>query len=195
MWHLSTTHCRQYSQVSAQFVFVRFSKANGFCIIIIFFYFFWWFSKHAENYWLHICMNCYFARRIGRQIMEKGASQPWQEILQEVTGEGRLDGTALREFFRPLEEWLRQENLRNNEIVGWNYDGDYCKHRSVQFFTDYIIIIYFRHQDESEQLYGSFNFFLRVHYFTALIRPIYKCTAVSTMRLQLHCPMHRLQSH
>lgn len=69
--------------------------------------------------------------------MEKGASQPWQEILQEVTGEGRLDGTALREFFRPLEEWLRQENLRNNEIIGWNYDGDYCKHRSVQHFTDY----------------------------------------------------------
>lgn len=68
---------------------------------------------------------------VGRQIMEKGASQPWQEILQEVIGEGRLDGTALREFFRPLEEWLRQENLRNNEFVGWNYDGDYCKHRSV----------------------------------------------------------------
>lgn len=60
--------------------------------------------------------------------MEKGASQRWQEILQEVIGEGRLDGTALREYFRPLEEWLRQENLRNNEFVGWNYDGDYCKH-------------------------------------------------------------------
>lgn len=64
-----------------------------------------------------------------RQIMEKGASQRWQELLQEVIGEGRLDGTALREYFRPLEEWLRQENLRNNEFVGWNYDGDYCKHR------------------------------------------------------------------
>lgn len=81
--------------------------------------------------------NCYIyvygiSCIVGRQIMEKGASQPWQEILQEVTGEGRLDGTALREFFRPLEEWLRQENLRNNEFVGWNYDGDYCKHRSVQ---------------------------------------------------------------
>lgn len=64
-----------------------------------------------------------------RQIMEKGASQRWQELLQEAIGEGRLDGTSLREYFRPLEEWLRQENLRNNEFVGWNYDGDYCKHR------------------------------------------------------------------
>lgn len=35
-----------------------------------------------------------------RQIMEKGASQRWQELLQEVIGEGRLDGTAVREYFR-----------------------------------------------------------------------------------------------
>ena len=61
--------------------------------------------------------------------MEKGNSEPWQKTLQEVLGEGRLDGSALREYFRPLEEWLRQENLRNQEFVGWTYDGDYCKHR------------------------------------------------------------------
>lgn len=60
--------------------------------------------------------------------MSKGASQPWREVLQETIGEGRLDGSALREFFKPLEEWLRQENLRNQEFVGWMYDGDYCKH-------------------------------------------------------------------
>lgn len=66
---------------------------------------------------------------IFRNLMEKGASQPWQQTLQEVTGEGRLDGSALREYFRPLEEWLRNENLRNQEFVGWNYDGDYCKKR------------------------------------------------------------------
>ncbi|KQS70457.1 uncharacterized protein Dere_GG26522 [Drosophila erecta] len=63
--------------------------------------------------------------------MSKGASQPWQEVLEETQREGRLDGTALREYFAPLEEWLRQENLRTNEYVGWNYDGDYCK-RSIE---------------------------------------------------------------
>jgi len=63
--------------------------------------------------------------------MSKGASQPWQEVLEETLREGRLDGTALREYFAPLEEWLRQENLRTNEYVGWNYDGDYCK-RSIE---------------------------------------------------------------
>uniref|UniRef100_A0A2M4BCM7 Angiotensin-converting enzyme n=1 Tax=Anopheles marajoara TaxID=58244 RepID=A0A2M4BCM7_9DIPT len=68
------------------------------------------------------------AGNILKKLMERGASQPWQQVLQEVIGEGRLDGSALREFFRPLEEWLRNENLRNNEYVGWIYDGDYCKH-------------------------------------------------------------------
>lgn len=61
--------------------------------------------------------------------MEKGSSQPWRDVLQETIGDSRLDGTALREYFAPLEEWLRQENLRNNEFVGWVYDGDYCKAR------------------------------------------------------------------
>ncbi|XP_046420829.1 angiotensin-converting enzyme [Neodiprion pinetum] len=67
---------------------------------------------------------------LGR-LMEKGSSIPWQETLQEATGEVRLDGDALREFFRPLEDWLRTENLRTGELVGWTYDGDYCK-RSIE---------------------------------------------------------------
>lgn len=68
---------------------------------------------------------------LARNLMAKGASQPWQEVLEETLGEGRLDGSALREYFAPLEEWLRQESLRTNEYVGWNYDGDYCK-RSIE---------------------------------------------------------------
>lgn len=65
---------------------------------------------------------CFF-----RQLMEKGSSLPWTDVLFQATGEGRLDGGALREYFRPLEEWLRNENFRTQEFVGWVYDGDYCK--------------------------------------------------------------------
>lgn len=46
---------------------------------------------------------------------------PWQETLQEAIGEDRLDATALREYFRPLEDWLRTENLRTGDVVGWSY--------------------------------------------------------------------------
>lgn len=59
--------------------------------------------------------------------MEKGSSLPWNEVLFQAIGESRLDGNAMREYFRPLEDWLRNENLRTQEYVGWVYDGDYCK--------------------------------------------------------------------
>lgn len=53
--------------------------------------------------------------------MEKGASRPWQDVLFDATGESRLDASALREYFQPLEDWLRTENFRTNELVGWTY--------------------------------------------------------------------------
>ncbi|CAG9559528.1 unnamed protein product [Danaus chrysippus] len=61
------------------------------------------------------------------RLMERGSSIPWSQLLQETIGEGRLNGEAMREYFRPLEEWLRNENLRTGEYLGWSYDGDYCK--------------------------------------------------------------------
>lgn len=60
-------------------------------------------------------------------MMEKGSSLPWRDVLFQATGESRLDGSAVRDYFRPLEDWLRNENLRTQEFVGWLYDGDYCK--------------------------------------------------------------------
>ncbi|OAD52105.1 Angiotensin-converting enzyme [Eufriesea mexicana] len=56
-----------------------------------------------------------------KKIMERGSSAPWQETLREAIGEDRLDAAALREYFRPLEDWLRTENLRTGDVVGWSY--------------------------------------------------------------------------
>ncbi|KPJ19250.1 Angiotensin-converting enzyme [Papilio machaon] len=67
------------------------------------------------------------AGRILKRLMERGSSAPWMQVLQDSIGEGRLSGEALREYFRPLEEWLHSENLRTGEYLGWSYDGDYCK--------------------------------------------------------------------
>lgn len=58
--------------------------------------------------------------------MESGSSLPWQEALRLSIGENRLDASAVREYFRPLEEWLRNENLRTGEFVGWVYGRLYA---------------------------------------------------------------------
>ncbi|KAK3917631.1 Angiotensin-converting enzyme [Frankliniella fusca] len=82
---------------------------------------------------LHKC-DIYRSKEAGKilkRLMEQGSSVPWGDALYAATGESRLNGTALREYFRPLEEWLQNENLRTAEFAGWTYDGDYCK-RSIE---------------------------------------------------------------
>ncbi|XP_047100345.1 angiotensin-converting enzyme-like [Schistocerca piceifrons] len=67
------------------------------------------------------------AGEVLRRLMRPGSSAPWQEALRLATNESQLDGSAVRDYFRPLEDWLTQENQRTGEYVGWLYDGDYCK--------------------------------------------------------------------
>jgi peptidyl-dipeptidase A len=50
-------------------------------------------------------------------MLEMGASRPWPEVLEAVSGERTMDAEALREYFRPLEDWLRER--LGDTPVGW----------------------------------------------------------------------------
>ena len=50
-------------------------------------------------------------------MLEKGASQPWQATLKELTGSEQIDGGAVLEYFAPLQEWLKQQNA--GKQCGW----------------------------------------------------------------------------
>ena len=39
-----------------------------------------------------------------------GSSKPWKEVIRVMTGEPKMNTEAFREYFRPLEEWLKEEN-------------------------------------------------------------------------------------
>ncbi|KAL3276698.1 hypothetical protein HHI36_012068 [Cryptolaemus montrouzieri] len=85
------------------------------------------YDANNPAYPLHKC-DIYRSKDAGRileQLMEKGSSLPWRETLFQATGESKLDGSAMRDYFRPLEEWLRNENLRTQEYVGWEI-GNLC---------------------------------------------------------------------
>ena len=45
-----------------------------------------------------------------QQMLEMGTSKPWPEALKAVTGEERLDATAMLEYFAPLKTWLDAQN-------------------------------------------------------------------------------------
>jgi len=43
-------------------------------------------------------------------MLEMGASKPWQEALKAMSGEDKIDGGALLEYFAPLKVWLDEQN-------------------------------------------------------------------------------------
>lgn len=72
---------------------------------------------------LHMC-DVYRSREAGRilsELMQHGAALSAQQLLRVVTRgkTDRLSVEPLLEFFRPLAEWLQQQN-RNEPVIGWN---------------------------------------------------------------------------
>ena len=49
-----------------------------------------------------------------------GSSKPWPEAMEKITGQQRMDASALREYFKPLEDWLKAKNKEMGETPGWS---------------------------------------------------------------------------
>ena len=57
--------------------------------------------------------SVYGSKKAGAKLqamLEMGASKPWQEALKAVSGEDKIDGGALIEYFAPLKVWLDEQN-------------------------------------------------------------------------------------
>jgi len=50
-------------------------------------------------------------------MLDKGASQPWQKTMKELTGSEKMDASAVLEYFSPLQAWLKQQN--EGQACGW----------------------------------------------------------------------------
>ncbi|XP_043207244.1 angiotensin-converting enzyme-like [Amphibalanus amphitrite] len=63
------------------------------------------------------------------RMMQLGRSKPWREALEAATGQRELSATALRDYFQPLEDWLRRENQEKRYPIGWKADAndDKCR--------------------------------------------------------------------
>jgi peptidyl-dipeptidase A len=52
------------------------------------------------------------------EMLKLGASQPWPDTLEKLTGTRTMDASAIIDYFKPLEAWLAEQN--KNEACGWN---------------------------------------------------------------------------
>lgn len=70
---------------------------------------------------LHRC-SIYGNKVAGQRLNEMlalGASKPWQEALETLTGEKQMDATAIADYFAPLKVWLDEQNKKDGYTVGW----------------------------------------------------------------------------
>ncbi|GGP76666.1 M2 family metallopeptidase [Shewanella ulleungensis] len=53
------------------------------------------------------------------EMLEMGASQPWPEALNVITGTKQMDAKAVLDYFAPLQVWLDEQNTEANRQCGW----------------------------------------------------------------------------
>ena len=56
-------------------------------------------------------------------MLKLGSSKPWPEALEMVTGQNYMDASALLDYYKPLHDWLREENAKAEEPIGWKETG------------------------------------------------------------------------
>ena len=68
---------------------------------------------------LHRCSiygNAEAGKRL-KAMMDMGASRPWPEALEALTGQKTMDASAMAEYFAPLKTWLDEQN--RGKKTGW----------------------------------------------------------------------------
>ena len=50
-------------------------------------------------------------------MLDMGASRPWPDALEVVTGQREMDATAILDYFAPLQAWLDEQNA--DRSCGW----------------------------------------------------------------------------
>lgn len=62
-------------------------------------------------------------------MLQMGSSKTWKEAMKVMTGQPEMSTDAFREYFKPLEDWLKRENMRNGVEIGWNNPAveTYCQ--------------------------------------------------------------------
>ena len=68
---------------------------------------------------LHGC-SIYNSKKAGAKLkamLEMGASRPWPDALEVISGQREMDASAILDYFAPLKEWLDEQN--ESRTCGW----------------------------------------------------------------------------
>lgn len=77
---------------------------------------------------LHEC-DIYQSTEAGNvlgKMLQMGASRPWQDAMEVVTGQRNMDASGILDYFKPLQDWLEAENKKNGVFIGWEPSKRVC---------------------------------------------------------------------
>jgi peptidyl-dipeptidase A len=72
------------------------------------------------NLWAQDWSNLYGNAEAGRRLrttLEMGASRPWPDALEALTGQREMDASAMADYYAPLKAWLDAQN--QGRRAGW----------------------------------------------------------------------------
>ena len=52
-------------------------------------------------------------------MLKLGSSVTWEDALEQLTGTRKMSSASLVRYFKPLLEYLEEENKKNGETIGW----------------------------------------------------------------------------
>uniref|UniRef100_A0A0P4W2J2 Angiotensin-converting enzyme n=1 Tax=Scylla olivacea TaxID=85551 RepID=A0A0P4W2J2_SCYOL len=82
---------------------------------------------------LHKC-DIYQSTEAGNALgdmLQMGSSKEWPDAMEALTGVREMDASAIREYFSPLEMWLKEDNEKHGEFIGWETDEKFCSSEGV----------------------------------------------------------------
>ncbi|KAK6617495.1 hypothetical protein RUM44_005083 [Polyplax serrata] len=79
---------------------------------------------------LHHC-DIYQSKEAGallKKMLQLGSSKPWPDAMEVLTGQRKMDASALLDYFATLKTWLENENARTGEHIGWETTKEACQY-------------------------------------------------------------------
>jgi angiotensin-converting enzyme len=58
-----------------------------------------------------------------RTLLEKGFADNWQDVLFDAIGVREMDGSAIKEYFTPLTNYLKEQQATHGYPLGWKMDA------------------------------------------------------------------------
>ena len=70
-----------------------------------------------------------------REMLKMGSSKPWRDAMEKMTGQREMSTEAIRDYFKPLEDWLETENKQSGVKVGWGSEdvGQVCQQYKLEY--------------------------------------------------------------